>query len=181
MRKLVSFLLLAVLVSGGVSAQTFTLKSNDIGGQATNKQMAGIMGWHGENISPELHWENAPAGTQAFAVTMYDKDAPTGSGFWHWLIFNIPANVTGLKTDAGNTGKNLAPAEAIQSAHDGGAPGYLGPAPPPGPIHEYLITVYALKSKLTLDKSAGPALVGFYLNANVIEKASIVMYAQNKN
>lgn len=180
MRKLVSFLLLAVLAGGGLSAQTFTLKSNDIGGQATNKQFANSFGCHGENVSPELHWENAPAGTQAFAVTMYDKDAPTGSGFWHWVMFNIPANVTQLPSDAGNISRNLTPAGAIQINHDGGAPGYIGPCPPAGPIHEYIITVYALKSKIALDKGAGPALVGFYLNGNVLEKASIVMYAQNK-
>ncbi|MBS1660629.1 MAG: YbhB/YbcL family Raf kinase inhibitor-like protein, partial [Bacteroidetes bacterium] len=123
------------------------------------------------------HWENAPAGTQAFGVTIYDKDAPTGSGFWHWVVFNIPANVTELKTNAGDIAKGLMPAGAIQVNHDGGQPGYIGPCPPPGPIHEYLITVYALKSKIPLDKTAGAALVGFYLNNNTLEKASIVMYA----
>lgn len=179
MQKLILMAVLAFF-SGVVSAQTFTLKSNDIGGQATNKQMANSFGCHGENMSPELHWENAPAGTQAFAVTIFDVDAPTGSGFWHWVVFNIPANVTELKTDAGNPAKNLAPAGTIQVNNDGGVPGYIGPCPPPGPIHQYLITVFALKSKISLDKNASPALVGFYLYGNVIEKASMVMYAQNK-
>jgi Raf kinase inhibitor-like YbhB/YbcL family protein len=179
MQKLFFCVLLALL-AGGASAQTFTLKSNDIGGQVTNRQYANSFGCHGENISPELHWENVPAGTQAFAVTIYDKDAPTGSGFWHWTIFNIPVGVTSLKSDAGNVAKGLAPAESVQINNDGGQPGYMGPCPPPGPIHEYLITVYALKSKIQLDKTAGPALTGFYLNANAIEKGSIVMYAQNK-
>ena len=119
-----------------------------------------------------------PAGTQSFAVTMYDKDAPTGSGFWHWLIFNIPADVMSLKSDAGNVSKNLAPAGSVQSNSDYGVPGYGGPCPPPGAIHEYIITVYALKAKLTLDQHATPAIVGFYLNGNAIQKASIVMYAQ---
>ena len=178
MQKLLTFLLLASLAGGSVSAQTFTLKSSEISGQATMRQFANTFGCHGENISPALQWENAPAGTQAFAVTMYDKDAPTGSGFWHWLIFNIPADVTGLKSDAGNPAKGLAPAGSIQSASDYGAPGYGGPCPPPGLIHEYLITVYALKTKLTLDQHATPAIVGFYLNANAIQKASIVLYAQ---
>jgi Raf kinase inhibitor-like YbhB/YbcL family protein len=178
MKKLLTFFLLASLAGGGAAAQTFTLKSNEIGGQATNRQFANTFGCHGDNVSPELHWENAPAGTQSFAVTMYDKDAPTGSGFWHWLIFNIPADVMGLKSDAGNIAKNLGPAGAIQSTTDFGVPGYGGPCPPPGLIHEYLITVYALKSKLTLDKNATPAIVGFYLNSSVIEKASIVMYAK---
>jgi Raf kinase inhibitor-like YbhB/YbcL family protein len=179
MKKMISFVLLAVLC-GGIHAQTFTLKSNEVGGQATNRLFANTFGCHGENTSPELHWENAPAGTQAFAVTIYDKDAPTGSGFWHWVIFNIPASVTSLKSDAGNITKNLAPAEAVQSNNDAGQPGYMGPCPPPGPIHEYLVTVFALKAKIPLDKTAGPALAGFYLNANAIEKASIVFYAQNK-
>jgi Raf kinase inhibitor-like YbhB/YbcL family protein len=177
MQKLLTFLLLASLAGGSVSAQTFTLKSTEIGGQATMRQFANTFGCKGENISPALQWENAPTGTQAFAVTMYDKDAPTGSGFWHWLIFNIPADATGLKSDAGNLSKNLAPAGSIQSTSDYGVPGYGGPCPPPGLIHEYLITVYALKTKLTLDQHATPAIVGFYLNANVIQKASIVMYA----
>lgn len=161
-----------------VSAQTFTLKSNEIGGQATDKQFFNGFGCHGGNVSPQLSWENVPAGTQSFAVTMYDKDAPTGSGFWHWLIFNIPSNVTELKSGAGDLTKNLAPSGAIQSITDFGQAGYGGPCPPPGLIHEYLITVFALKTKLTLDKTASPAFVGFNLNANVIEKASIVMYGR---
>ena len=178
---MMSFLLLAVLAGGTLSAQTFTVKSNELGGQAGNKQLGNVFGWHGENISPELRWENVPAGTQSFAVTIYDKDAPTGSGFWHWIIYNIPADITELPSDAGNPAKNLAPAGSMQGNNDAGMPGYLGPCPPPGPIHEYLITVYALKTKLSLDKNASPALTGFNLNANVIGKASIVMYAQNKN
>jgi Raf kinase inhibitor-like YbhB/YbcL family protein len=181
MQRMMSFLLLAVLAGGTLSAQTFTVKSNELGGQAGNKQLGNVFGWHGENISPELRWENVPAGTQSFAVTIYDKDAPTGSGFWHWIIYNIPADITELPSDAGNPAKNLAPAGSMQGNNDAGMPGYLGPCPPPGPIHEYLITVYALKTKLSLDKNASPALTGFNLNANVIGKASIVMYAQNKN
>jgi Raf kinase inhibitor-like YbhB/YbcL family protein len=181
MQRMMSFLLLAVLAGGTLSAQTFTVKSNELGGQATNRQDGNVFGWHGENASPELHWENVPAGTQSFAVTIYDKDAPTGSGFWHWIIYNIPADIMELPSDAGNLARNLAPAGSTQGNNDGGMPGYLGPCPPPGPIHEYLITVYALKTKLSLDKNASPALTGFYLNANVIGKASLVMYAQNKN
>jgi len=161
-----------------LSAQTFTLKSNDIGGQATQKQLLNAYGCTGENISPQLYWENAPEGTQSFAVTMYDKDAPTGSGFWHWVIFNIPANVKELKSGAGDITKNLMPEGAIQSNSDGGRPGYGGPCPQPGPAHMYLITVYALKTKLTLDKNATPAIVGLMINNNLIAKASLVMYAQ---
>ncbi|MHA4808773.1 YbhB/YbcL family Raf kinase inhibitor-like protein [Flavitalea flava] len=178
MKKLLFILGAFALNTTLVSAQTFTLKSNDIGGQATNRQFFNGFGCHGENISPELSWSNAPAGTQAFAVTMYDKDAPTGSGFWHWLIFNLPATTSELKSNAGDVSKGLAPAGSIQSLTDFGKQGYGGPCPPAGPIHEYLITVFALKSKLDLDKNANPAIVGFYINSNTLAKASIVMYGQ---
>jgi Raf kinase inhibitor-like YbhB/YbcL family protein len=158
--------------------QTFTLRSSDVGGQATMKQVFNGFGCSGENISPQLGWDHAPEGTKSFALTMYDPDAPTGSGWWHWLVFNIPATATQLPSNAGNVSAGLAPAGAIQSMTDFGRPGYGGPCPPPGDgPHMYLITVYALKvDKLDLDQKASPAMVGFNINANTIEKASIVMY-----
>ncbi|HVM88461.1 MAG TPA: YbhB/YbcL family Raf kinase inhibitor-like protein [Puia sp.] len=161
-----------------LNAQTFTLKSKDIGGQATDKQVYNGFGCTGENLSPELYWENVPAGTKSFAITMYDPDAPTGSGFWHWVVFDIPSNVTELKTGAGNIAKGLMPAGAIQSNTDFGQPGYGGPCPPTGHgFHEYKITIYALKTdKLGLDKNATPAYVGFNIFSNIIEKATLVMY-----
>jgi Raf kinase inhibitor-like YbhB/YbcL family protein len=178
MKKMI-IVLAALFVSLNITyAQTFTLKSNDVGGQATQKQFYNGMGCTGQNQSPQLSWENAPEGTMYFAVTMYDKDAPTGSGFWHWVIFNIPASVTELKTNAGEIAKKLAPKEAIQSITDFGKPGYGGPCPPAGAPHEYLITIYALKSKIDLDKNASPAMVGFNLNNNMLGKASIVMYGK---
>lgn len=160
------------------NAQNFTLKSASLGGQATQKEFYNGFGCTGENVSPQLSWENAPAGTKYFAVTMYDKDAPTGSGFWHWVIFNIPADVKELQEGAGDPSKNLAPKEAVQSMTDFGKTGYGGPCPPPGAPHQYLITVYALKDKIDLDKNTNPALVGFNLNSNMLAKASIVMYGQ---
>lgn len=168
----------AFAIASYAHSQTFTLKSKDIGGQATQKQVFKGFGCSGENISPELSWENAPEGTKSFAVTMYDRDAPTGSGFWHWVVFDIPAGTSELKSDAGNLSKALAPAGSIQSITDFGQPGYGGPCPPAGHgFHQYLITVYALKSeKLGLDKSATPANVGFNLFSNTIEKASLVLY-----
>lgn len=177
MKKTLS-ILSAVLIAQLGFSQTFTLRSKDIGGQATQKEFFNGMGCTGQNISPELSWENPPAGTQYYAVTMYDKDAPTGSGFWHWVIFNIPAGTSGLKTNAGDPNKNLAPKEAVQSVTDFGKAGYGGPCPPPGEPHQYLITVYALKNKIELDKNAMPAIVGFYLNQNMLAKASIVMYGK---
>ncbi|WP_201783370.1 YbhB/YbcL family Raf kinase inhibitor-like protein [Hymenobacter sp. AT01-02] len=97
------------------------------------------MGFTGENQSPALAWEHAPAGTQSFAVTIFDLDAPTGSGFWHWVIFNIPASVTELKAGAGDLGKPLAPAGAVQSNTDFGQPGYVGAARPrpAAPLPDY--------------------------------------------
>ena len=174
----VYLLMTALVLVAGAHAQTFTLKSKELGGQATNRQFFNSFGCHGDNVSPELSWENAPAGTQSFAVTMYDKDAPTGSGFWHWVVFNIPATATGLPSGAGDAAKNLLPPGTIQSLTDFGKPGYGGPCPPPGAPHEYLITVYALKTKLSLDASASPAFVGFNLGMNLLAKASIVMYGQ---
>lgn len=171
-------ILLAIGFTAIADAQTFTLKSNDIGGQATQKQFLNGFGCTGENISPELHWENAPAGTQSFAVTIYDKDAATGSGFWHWVVYNIPATTTGLASGAGDVSKGLMPKEAMPGINDAGMPGYGGPCPPPGPPHMYIITVYALKSKLTLGKNATPAIVGMTINNNLIVKASLVMYGQ---
>jgi Raf kinase inhibitor-like YbhB/YbcL family protein len=178
MNRALFSIVLAISLATISEAQTFTLKSKDIGGQATMKQVFNGFGCTGENISPELYWENAPEGTKSFAVTMYDKDAPTGSGFWHWVIFDIPGGTTELKSDAGNINKNLAPAGSIQSITDFGQPGYGGPCPPPGNgYHQYLITVYALKNdKLGVDKSASPANVGFNLFSNTIAKASLVIY-----
>src|SRR4029453_4587971 len=101
-------------------------------------------GYSGENISPQLSWQNAPAGTQSFAVTMYDKDAPTGSGFWHWVVFNIPASVTELPSNAGDIAKKLMPIGAVQSFNDTGNNGYVVPGPPAGPFHNIFIMCYSL-------------------------------------
>src|SRR6185295_4687784 len=100
-------------------------------------------------------------------------------GFWHWVVFNIPPNTTELPSDAGNITKKLVPAAAVQSMNDVGNNGDVGPAPPQGPPHQYVITVYALKSKIDLKESSTPALVGFYLNSAALAKASIVAYAQH--
>ncbi len=167
-----------LLTGAATFAQTFTLRSNDLGGQATDKQVFNGFGCTGQNISPQLYWENAPAGTRSLAVTIHDPDAPTGSGFWHWLIFDIPATIKELQSNAGAPGAGLFPKGTIQSITDFGAPGYGGPCPPEGHgFHQYIITVYALKTpSLGLDKHTPPALVGFNLWGNTIEKASLVMY-----
>ena len=169
------FLVLSITLSGQAS---FTLKSNGLGGQATKKHEFNAFGGNGDNVSPDLFWENVPEGTKSFAITMYDPDAPTGSGWWHWLVFNIPKNVTKLVENAGNITLNLAPKGSVQSLTDYGTTGYGGPCPPVGHgFHRYIITIYALKAeKLELKESTNPAVVGYYLWKNTIEKASIITY-----
>src|SRR6218665_1388920 len=141
MKKL---LLISSLFIGNLAyAQTFTLKSKDLGGQATIKQALNGFGCSGENVSPQLYWENAPEGTRSFAITMFDENAPTGSGWWHWLVFDIGKDFTELKSDAGNSKKAIAPPNVIQSKTDFGTMGYGGPCPTPGSgFHKYIITVY---------------------------------------
>lgn len=172
-----AFALSSLAVQAQNAPKTFTLKSASLGGQFTKEFYYNDWGVNGGNISPELIWENAPEGTQAFAVTMYDAAAPTGSGWWHWVLFNLPKDQKALKAGAASTQHEFLPAGSISSLNDFKQYGYGGPVPIPGSgYHPYVITVYALKSKLNLDKDANPALVGFNLSANVIAKASIVAY-----
>lgn len=170
----------SITAAGPTLEPTFTLKSNELGGQLTNRQFANGMGFSGENQSPQLYWENAPKETQSFAVTMYDMDAPTGSGFWHWVVFNIPADVHELQSGAGEPANELIPEGAVQSNTDMGSPGYAGAAPPDGPAHRYLITVYALGSKLELGQNATPAFVGFNIHFATLAKASLLVYGQKQ-
>jgi len=133
-------------------------------------------GCAGGNLSPQLSWSDAPAGTQSFAVTCFDPDAPTGSGFWHWVVVNIPPGVTSLETGAGDPASGTLPAGALQVRTDFGAPGYGGPCPPQGDHpHRYIFTVHAVglaQLPVTADTSA--AVVGFYLHFNTLDKASLM-------
>ena len=179
MRKSIFILTALIAFSSALFAQnTFTLSSTDLGGQATSSAEFNGFGCTGENQSPQLSWENAPEGTKSFAVTMYDPDAPTGSGWWHWLVFDIPGNTSELVSGAGNTKLNLTPEGVIQSITDYGLYGYGGPCPPKGHgLHQYIITVYALKTdKLGLNENSNPALVGYYLWNNTLAKASLITY-----
>lgn len=161
---------------------TFTLESSTLGGNSTLTEEFNGFGCVGENQSPQLSWTNAPEGTKSFAITMYDPDAPTGSGWWHWVVFDIPNDVNSVKTGAGDISKNLMPEQAIQSITNYGAQGYGGPCPPENHgIHQYIITVYALKTdKLGLDANTNPATVGYNLWNNTLAKASIVTYYERK-
>lgn len=177
-RKNVILSLSLVLSSLVFGQKTFTLSSKDLGGETTKTQEFNGFGCTGDNQSPQLSWKNAPEGTKSFAITMYDPDAPTGSGFWHWIVFDIPKDINELVTNAGNAKLNLIPKGAIQSKTDYGIYGFGGPCPPVGHgLHQYIITVYALKiEKLGLDENSNPAIVGFNLWNNTLAKASIVAY-----
>lgn len=175
---LLAGLLVQVVAQGEfrVSSPAFTP-----GGTLKMEQVYNGFGCTGANISPELSWTGAPAGTKSFAVTMYDPDAPTGSGWWHWIIYNIPASVTKLEAGTGDPKTNKAPAGSVQGRTDFGTPGYGGPCPPQGDKpHRYVFTVFALKvDKLDLPADATGALIGFNLNANALAKATVTaMYGR---
>jgi len=167
-----------ILSTNILNASEFTLSSKDLKGQLSTKQVFNGFGCIGENISPELSWQNAPKGTKSFAVTVYDKDAPTGSGWWHWVVFNIEKETSHLKQNAGNKNKNLLPSGSIQSITDFGQNAFGGACPPKGDkSHQYVFTVHALDvDKLGLKENSSPALVGYMLNIHTIEKASLVSY-----
>jgi Raf kinase inhibitor-like YbhB/YbcL family protein len=168
-----------VLAASSGAAAEFQLTSPAIKekGKIGNEQVYSGFGCSGGNVSPELHWQNPPKETKSFAVTVYDPDAPTGSGWWHWVIFNIPASVHTLPAGAGNPDKTVVEG-STQSMTDFGQPGYGGPCPPAGDRpHRYIFTVYALKvDQLPLKKDAPGAMVGFYLNQNMLAKASLTAY-----
>jgi len=129
-------------------------------------------GCAGGNKSPQLSWSGAPDGTKSFAITCYDPDAPTGSGFWHWVVANIPADVTSL--DVGASGSGM-PKGALETRTDVGKPGYAGPCPPEGDDpHHYVFTVFAVKEEsLPVEADTSAAVVGFQLHFNTLAKATL--------
>lgn len=181
MKRLMFMVLAAALMSAGnAGAQRFTLRSDDLGKRLTASQVYSGFGCRGKNISPSLTWANAPQDTKSFAVTVYDPDARAGGGWWHWIIFDIPASVTELNADAGRIESKLAPAGSIQSVTDFGKPGYGGACPPQGDkAHRYVFTVYALSvPKLDVDEKTRPAVMGSLLDSHAIAKASLLSYYQ---
>ncbi len=170
--------LLTQLISSSIYADGFTLSSPDINGQLSKSQVFNSFGCDGNNISPKLDWSNAPQGTKSFAVTVYDPDAPTGSGWWHWVIFDISKDIHTLESNAGQVKSSIAPEGSIQSNTSFGPTGFGGACPPVGDApHQYIFTVFALKvEKLGLDSNATPAMVGFYLNSKQLAKASLIAY-----
>jgi hypothetical protein len=174
----------AASAKGGTKAKgagSFKVTAPDLEskGRITTAHVLNSFGCTGQNISPALNWSNAPAGTKSFAVTAYDPDAPTGSGWWHWVMYNIPATETGLTAGAGN-GRN-APRGSQQGNTDFGTKGYGGPCPPAGDKpHHYHFKVFALKvDKLDVPGNATAAMVGFNLNANKLATATVTgLYAR---
>ena len=177
MKRLVAAVLFLSLTSCGKS---FILKSPEIRHKSTiqNAHVFSGFGCSGKNQSPALTWGNAPDGTKSFALFVYDPDAPTGSGWWHWVVYNIPVKVQLLPTDAGKEDGSLMPAGAIQGKSDFGTLGYGGPCPPSGAKkHRYIFTLHALKiEKLPLPPQPTAALIGFMVNQNSIAKTSFTGY-----
>lgn len=174
MKSLATLALGSLIVTQALAAD-FAVQSPDIKPASTigEEQVFNGFGCQGDNVSPALNWSGAPAGTQSYAVTVYDPDAPTGSGWWHWVVFNIPASAEGLRKGAGDAQGAALPAGSIQSRTDYGKPGYGGPCPPTGDKpHRYVFTVHALKvDKLPLDADSPAAMVGYFLNQNTLKKA----------
>jgi len=183
MRTALAVLTIA-LATPALAAGKFTLKSSDVkqGAMLTDQQVFNGFGCSGANVSPELSWENPPAGAKSFVVTVYDPDAPTGSGWWHWVVYDIPASAQGLPRGAGS-GQGALPEGAKQGRTDFGQPGFGGACPPPGDKpHRYVFTVHALKlPSLGVPADASPAMIGFMTKANSLGSASITAkYARKK-
>jgi Raf kinase inhibitor-like YbhB/YbcL family protein len=167
----------AGVLVGARSAHAFDVTSETFKNKGTlvDAQVFNGFGCKGRNISPQLSWTKPPTGTKSFAVTVYDPDAPTGAGWWHWVVWNIPASTTSLPAGAGDAKGSGLPAGAVQGKTDFGAPGYGGPCPPPGKPHRYLFTVTALKvDKLDVSADATAAPIGAEIDANALGKATLV-------
>lgn len=162
----VASLLLATTLAAPVMADDFTLTSPDIAeGQQLNSDFVFQgFGCEGGNVAPTLAWSGAPEGTESFAVTVYDPDAPTGSGWWHWFAFNIPADVSELASGD---------VAGVQLTNDYGAIGFGGACPPAGEVHRYEFTVHALGTTLEIDNSVSNALAGFMVNAYSLASSTI--------
>ncbi|MEP3196405.1 MAG: YbhB/YbcL family Raf kinase inhibitor-like protein [Lentilitoribacter sp.] len=161
-------------IAFSASAADFQLQSQSIeeGSQLSNEFVFQGFGCEGGNLSPQLSWVNAPQGTKSFAITAYDPDAPTGSGWWHWNVVNIPSDVTSL--ELGASGTDNMPQGAQEIANDYGAKGFGGACPPPGEVHRYIFTAHALSiEKIDLPEGASNALIGFMIGANTIKSSKI--------
>jgi len=174
MRRVLLWLCLSIVPLAALAAQGFTLDGPTL--KANGRMPLGNVYTEcgGGNASPPLRWHDPPAGTQSFAVTMYDPDAP--GGFWHWIAFNIPVGAQGLNADAGKPRGGDAPGDSVQLRNDFGNAGYSGPCPPPGNPHHYVITVYALDAPtlgLAAHFSRKEALAA--INKHTLAKATLTI------
>ena len=171
---------LGVIHKARGAGATFTLASPDLpaGKPIPERFTANAFGCHGPNESPALKWRNAPAGTKSFAITMFDPYKPPASGWWHWVVYDIPATATGLPRNAGDPGNAGLPAGAKQARPDGDAPEphYYGPCPDEGATpHHYTITVYALSVEhLEVPPTSTPANIDYTISQKVLAKSTIV-------
>lgn len=162
---------------------TFSVTSKDMvqGQPLALAQLSAVFGVKGgQDISPQLTWSGAPVETKSYAVTMYDIDAPTGAGFWHWAVVNIPANVTELSTDAGRDNGTGLPSGAFQLPNDARMARYIGAAPPAGHgPHRYYFTVYALDvENIGIAPDATPSLLGFMMSQHTLGRAVFMTTAE---
>ncbi|MDP9792637.1 Raf kinase inhibitor-like YbhB/YbcL family protein [Catenuloplanes nepalensis] len=164
-------------------AGTFTVTSTTVtdGGTLGAAQMSGLFGVPGgKDVSPQLSWSGAPEATKSYAVTVYDPDAPTGSGFWHWAVADIPASVTSLPEGAGDdTGSGL-PQSAFQLPNDARQPRFLGAAPPAGHgPHCYVIVIHALSTEaIGIPADSTPAVLGFTMASHILARAVLTATAE---
>jgi Raf kinase inhibitor-like YbhB/YbcL family protein len=160
------------------SVPSFGVTSSDVtdGAALAARHASAVFGVEGgEDLSPQLSWSGFPPGTQSFAVTMYDPDAPTASGFWHWAVFDIPGSVTELARGSGSGDSAGLPAGAVQLRNDAGFAGYVGAGPPPGHgPHRYFVVVHAVDVEhLDVPADASPAVLGFNLFGHTLARATI--------
>jgi Raf kinase inhibitor-like YbhB/YbcL family protein len=155
---------------------SFQLTSTDLAhGQPLARAQWGKAGG-GSDTSPQLSWSGFPKETKSFAVTCYDPDAPTGSGYWHWAVFNVPAHVTALEAGAGNLGSAALPPGAVMLPNEARLPGYIGAGPPPGTgVHRYFFVVHAVDAAtLDIDPQSTPAVLGFHLHFHTLARAILM-------
>lgn len=165
----------ALSMAAAQAADFKVVSTSQINGSFSLAQFANAMGCTGKNMSPHIAWQGAPQGTKSYVVTVYDPDAPTGSGWWHWVVANIPGSISELKEGAGSEGGAI-PQDALAVRGDNGMPGYAGLCPPAGQTHNYVITVHALKvGRLDLPPHVTPAMLGFMTLGAGLGKATLTV------